>query len=135
TLQSLTLQMTMKHPASLLACMAICLALLCCRCYYSEIGGGRKQLIVTQWDAFGYYLYLPATVIYQDYKKLDWAPAVDKRYNVTGGGGLPVQQLDNGNKVCKYLGGVAILQAPLFALAHSIARLCGYPADGFSPVY
>jgi hypothetical protein len=125
----------MKYPASFIACLAICMVLLGYRSYYSEIGDSRKELFVTQWDAFGYYLYLPAAFIYHDYKKLDWADSADRKYHVTGGGGMPVQHLDNGNVVCKYLCGVAILQAPLFAIAHGISKACGYPADGFSPVY
>lgn len=125
----------MKARASLISCLIIALVLLGYRSYYSEIGGGKKELIITQWDAFGYYLYLPATLIYHDYKKLDWISTVDKQYNVSGGGSMPVIRLDNGNKVSKYFCGVAVVQAPLFALAHVIAKTCGCPADGFSPIY
>ncbi|MEO6830768.1 MAG: glycosyltransferase family 39 protein, partial [Chitinophagaceae bacterium] len=88
-----------------------------------------------QWDAFGYYQYLPATFIYHDLKTWKWADDIDRKYNVTGGGGLPVVPLDNGNKVCKYFGGVAILQLPFFAMGHCIAGLAHYPQDGFSAPY
>lgn len=125
----------MKHRASLAACLLIAAVLIGYRSYYSDIGGARKGLIITQWDAFGYYLYLPAITIYGDYKKLEWATSVDKRYNVTGGGAMPSVKLDNGNNVSKYLGGVALLQAPLFVAAHLYAKAAGYPADGFSAPY
>ena len=125
----------MKYPASLLTCLAICAVLFGYRSYYTDKGSLQKPLMVTQWDAFGYYLYLPATAIYHDYKKLDWAAAVDEKYNVTGGDGMPVQHLDNGNNVCKYLGGVAILQLPLFGIAHFCAKITDSPADGFSAPY
>jgi hypothetical protein len=123
------------RKASFISCLFIAFVLVAYRGYYSDIGGERKGLVITQWDAFGYYLYLPATIIYHDYKKLEWAAGVDKKYNVTGGDGMPVQQLDNGNKVTKYLGGVAILQLPFFTLGHIIAKLSGQPTDGFSPPY
>jgi len=125
----------MRYPASFVSCCIVIVLLFGYRSHYSDIGGARKQLVVTKWDAFGYYLYLPALFIYEDYKKLSWAGVIDKQYHVTGGDGLPVQHLDNGHKVCKYLGGVAILQAPFFFTACAIARVTGYPADGFSPPF
>lgn len=125
----------MKHKASLFSCLLIAFVLLAYRGYYSDIGGARKDLVITRWDAFGYYLYLPATLLYHDYKKLDWASAIDRQYNVTGGDGMPVQNLENGNKVTKYLGGVAILQAPFFGIGHLIAKATNKPTDGFSPPY
>lgn len=124
----------MKGRASLLACIVIAAVMLGYRCYYSDIGGAGKALMVTRWDAFGYYLYLPATCIYGDYRKLAWAEAKDAQYGL-GGNGLPVVPLDNGNRVCKYLCGVAIMQAPLFAIAHAAAGVSGYTQDGFSPPY
>ena len=125
----------MKYPASLVACLTICAVLLGYRSHYTDKGSPGKPLMLTQWDAFGYYLYLPATIIYHDFKKLDWATAVDQKYNVTGGDGMPVQHLENGNKACKYFGGVALLQLPLFTIAHLWAKSTGSPADGFSPPY
>ncbi len=125
----------MKHPASFISCLLIGLTLLFYRTVYSPAGGETKPLVVTQWDAFGYYLYLPAVFIYEDHKRLAWAPAIDAQYNVTGGSGMPVQPLQNGNQVCKYLCGVAILQAPLFLLAHAVSKVSGLPADGFAPAY
>jgi hypothetical protein len=125
----------MKHKVSLICCLLIAVVLLAYRGFYSDIGGARKDLVITRWDAFGYYLYLPATFLYHDYKKLDWAAAADKQYNLTGGDGMPLQTLGNGNRADKYLCGVAILQAPFFLIAHLIAQAGGWPADGFSPPY
>ncbi len=124
----------MKVSASLRSCLLIAAVMLCYRCYYSDLSGTQQKLFVTQWDAFGYYLYLPATLIYHDYDKLDWADSLDRRYHL-GGDGLPVVPLTNGNRVCKYLGGVALMQAPLFAAGHIAAKLSGAPQDGFSPPY
>jgi hypothetical protein len=125
----------MKHRLSLWSCLIITVVLLAFRVFYSDIGAARKQLILTQWDAFGYYLYLPATAIYHDYKKLNWAEAMDKKYLVSGGGAMPFIALENGNRVSKYLCGVALLQSPFFAVGHLIAKATGRPADGFSAPY
>jgi len=123
-----------RAPRSLLACLLILLTMLSFRFYNSDLGA-KQELVLTRWDAFGYYYYLPAPTIYHDYKQLAWADSIDKRYNVTGGDGMPVQVLENGNKVSKYLCGVAILEAPFFAVGHWVAGLRGDPQDGFSPPY
>lgn len=125
----------MKNLFSFITVLIIGFVLIGYRVHYSNLGRPNKPLIITQWDAFGYYQYLPAAFIYHDLKTWKWAEKVDKTYNVTGGNGLPVARLDNGNLVCKYLGGVAIMQLPFFVLGHTVARLTHYPRDGFSPPY
>ncbi|MEO6830976.1 MAG: hypothetical protein ABI378_01975, partial [Chitinophagaceae bacterium] len=125
----------MKSRFSILAILFIGCVLIGYRVHYSNLGAEKKAFSITQWDAFGYYHYLPATFIYHDLKTWKWADDIDRKYNVTGGGGLPVVALDNGNKVCKYLGGVAILQLPFFGIGHCIAGLAHYPQDGFSAPY
>jgi len=89
----------------------------------------------TTWDALGYYIYLPSTLIYQDATELDWFPAIDSAYNVSGGKLYQANIEDNGNYVFKYLGGVAIMELPFFAIGHIIASNSNYPADGFSAPY
>lgn len=89
----------------------------------------------TTWDALGYYIYLPSTFIYQDVKQLDWFPAIDSTYNVSGGKLYQASPKEDGNYVFKYLGGVAIMEAPFFAIGHFIASNSNYPADGFSAPY
>lgn len=125
----------MKFPASFISCCLVALLLICFRISYSDIGSQKRVLNITQWDALGYYSYLPEIFIYHDLKSWNWAEAMDKKYNVTGGDALPVQHLENGNRVCKYLGGVAMIQAPFFGIAHFIAKATGHPTDGFSPPY
>lgn len=89
----------------------------------------------TSWDAFGYYLYLPATFIYQDVDELKWVPEIDAKYHVTGGYYYQAVPLENGNYVCKYLGGVAIMELPFFAIGHVAAGITNHPQDGFSAPY
>lgn len=105
------------------------------RVAYSGLCKGNPPLKITEWDAFGYYIYLPSIFIYHDYKKLEWIPAIDKKYSVTGGDGIQAQKADNGNYAFKYLGGVAVMELPFFLIAHWVAKDTGYPPDGFSPPY
>jgi hypothetical protein len=122
----------MKTRFSLAACFIVLAVLLCFR--FATISAG-KPLKITTWDAFGYYMYLPATIIYHDFNKLDWVPNIDNQYAVTGGDGVQAEKAENGNYVFKYLGGVAILQLPFFLYAHCATNFCGCPADGFSSMY
>ena len=80
-------------------------------------------MIVTNWDGLGYYMYLPSGFIYNDYSKLEWLPEMDKKYHLTEGQMYQANKAKNGNYVNKYLGGVAILQAPLFGIAHRLKHL------------
>lgn len=125
----------MKAIYSIIACIAIFLTLLQYRVAHSDMASGNRTLKVTEWDAFGYYAYLPAIFIYHDVKHLDWLTDIDKKYAVTGGNGWQAEKQPNGNYVFKYLGGVAILELPLFCIGHCIALMKGYPPDGFSPPY
>jgi hypothetical protein len=94
-----------------------------------------KNLMVTDWDALGYYMYLPGIFIYDDYKKFDWLAEINEKYAVTGGDFYQASKLENGNYVGKYFAGVAILQSPLFFIGHLSAGMLGYDQDGFSPPY
>ncbi len=91
--------------------------------------------MVTNWDGLGYYMYLPSGFIYDDFSKLEWLPEMNKKYHLSEGDLYQAHKADNGNYVNKYLGGVSIMQAPLFGIAHLIALNSDYPADGFSPPY
>ncbi len=124
----------MKNILSLISCFIICAVLLVYRVAYSPTHTGRP-LKITEWDAFGYYLYLPSTFIYHEAKELKWCDSIDRKYALSGGTGLPVERAENGNLVNKYLCGVAIMQLPWFAIAHLIAPSLGYPQDGYSPPY
>jgi hypothetical protein len=77
----------MKSRLSLLATMIVSLVLLWTRIEYSELRGW-SPMKVTQWDALGYYQYLPATFIYHDIKRQDWVEHIDSTYHVIGTSGL-----------------------------------------------
>lgn len=86
------------------------------------------------WDVSGYYLYLPAALIYGDMKQLNWWGAVEERYTPGPGMGQAFQH-PSGNYVMKYPMGQALQFLPWFTLAHVFGPLFGYPDDGFSPPY
>ena len=88
------------------------------------------------WDVFGYYLYLPATVIHNDIALRDraWLDTVMTEYEPSA---TLYQLVDgpDGVRVIKYSAGMAIAYAPWFLLAHGLAGPLGWPADGLSPPY
>lgn len=91
------------------------------------------------WDVSGYYLYLPAIFIYHDLKELKFLPAIFEKYKPSIS---PDQAFALGNTpqgrphyVMKYSAGMAVLYLPFFLLAHLVALLGPWPADGFSWPY
>lgn len=88
------------------------------------------------WDVFGYYLYLPATFIYDDpgLENLEWLDEIKEKYQPSATFYQLVDGTD-GKKVIKYTSGLALLYSPFFLIAHWIAPALGYPADGFSLPY
>jgi len=124
----------MKNIFSFLVCCIVVLVFFYHRIYYSDIRSS-EPLKLTTWDALGYYLYLPAIVIYHDVKEMAWFPEIDKKYSVSGGWVYQYNKFKNGNCVFKYLGGLAIVELPFFLIGHSAAKLLGYEQDGFSPPY
>lgn len=86
------------------------------------------------WDVSGYYLYLPAIFIYNDLEKVAFLPGILEKYqpSFAQDQAFPIE---NGNQVMKYSAGMAVLYLPFFAIGNAIAKLTGYPADGFSLPY
>jgi hypothetical protein len=123
-----------KNWFSFTSLCLVALLLIFYRVSHSSIHSDRP-LMVTTWDAFGYYMYLPSAFIYDDFTELKWLPEKDSQYGLTGGELYQANKHKNGNYVNKYLGGVAILQLPFFGLGHLIASNSHYKADGFSPPY
>jgi hypothetical protein len=124
----------MKNIFSFIACCVLGITLL----HYRTIHSGLRSdipLKVTTWDALGYYMYLPSIFIYQDIRDLKWLTEIDSIYSVTGGEVYQAHKNESGNFVFKYLGGISIMEAPLFFVGHFIATNTHYKADGFSPPY
>ncbi|MBX2891142.1 MAG: hypothetical protein KF734_09470 [Saprospiraceae bacterium] len=101
--------------------------------YYPKWKQSRTEATLT-WDVSGYYLYLPAALIYKDMKQLGWWGGVEQQYYPGPGMGQAYQH-PSGNWVMKYPMGQALQFLPWFAAAHLLAEPLGYPADGFSLPY
>lgn len=88
------------------------------------------------WDIYGYYLYLPATFIYNDIGIQDrsWYNTFNSTYQQ----GRPSYQTwegVDGKLVNVYPTGAAIFNLPFFLTAHLLASTGLAPADGLSPPY
>lgn len=91
---------------------------------------------VLSWDVTGYYIYLPATFIYDDLtvQNKQWVDDIIEKYKPSATFYQAVKQPD-GRWVMRYTSGLALINAPFFFAAHGYAGLAGYPQDGFSPPY
>ncbi|MCB9345687.1 MAG: hypothetical protein H6576_18515 [Lewinellaceae bacterium] len=114
--------------------------LLCCALilassflYYTKWQQTNTEATIS-WDVSGYYLYLPAVIIYKDVKALKWWPHINEKYNPGPGMGQAFKH-ESGNFVMKYSMGQALQFLPWFMCAHMLAEPLGYPADGFSKPY
>ncbi len=88
------------------------------------------------WDAFGFYYYFKLVFIDQNLivDNLSSANLIFEKYN-PGPGLYQLTGLDNGRYVVRYPAGQAVLYLPFFIIAHVIALLSDFPADGFSRPY
>lgn len=96
-------------------------------------------VVINDGDAFGYFAYLPATLIYGDVLTFEQTyeareaekgkpkPSDKAFYNETA--------QPNGHILNKYTCGVAIMASPFFLLAHILAEPLGFTANGFSKIY
>ncbi len=87
---------------------------------------------VIVWDIISYYTYLPATFIYND---VSLSYAFEENADPVVQGKTWSYKLPNGNRVLKMSMGVAIMCTPAFLVAHSLAPLLGYTANGYTPPY
>lgn len=90
-----------------------------------------------QWDASGYYLYLPAIFIYHDLGRLQFYHDLNSKYHMC----------DTGKEYCifdepgrkknnKYAIGTCFFELPFFLAAHAYClTTSSHPPDGFSTPY
>jgi hypothetical protein len=84
-------------------------------------------------DGLGYYSYLPAIFIYNDYQFSFTTNVSEKNPQVNFGGGFLNET--NKGKVNKYYVGLSILCLPFFLIAHFLAIIFSLQADGYSQIY
>ncbi len=89
-------------------------------------------------DALGYYLYLPATLLYDGpVSILDKPPTAIAEPGVRSQlvAAKDVLRTEKGHLIIQYTYGVALLETPAFIAAHLYAKAAGVVADGFSEPY
>lgn len=99
--------------------------------------GKDNNLGVVDWDNFGYYLYLPATFIYDDLKLQndDLIIEIQKKYDLSDSY-YQAHGIHNGNRIIQYTSGFAFIYSPAFFAGHLWASLNSkYAIDGFSLPY
>lgn len=80
-------------------------------------------------DGLGYYSYLPAIFIYNDYQ-FSFIDDIKKTHPQINFGNGFLNKTDEGN-VNKYYIGLSILLLPFFLLAHFIASIFNLSPDGY----
>ena len=98
-----------------------------------------KDLRVLNYDVEAYYHYLPSSFIYGDVRDLDHVYDIDaKLHPIDGQMRFGIFHVNETGFDCiKYTYGVALLEAPLFFIAHAYCLWSGtsHPADGYSAPY
>lgn len=93
------------------------------------------QSRVLQWDAAGYYLYLPAIFVHHDLRDLHFRHQLVRDYAPSGSGFDSAFPHPSGHMVLKYPAGLALQELPFFLVAHALAEPLGYAPDGYSDPY
>jgi len=102
--------------------------------YYPKWQQARTEATIS-WDVSGYYLYLPAFLIYNDAKELKFNEAIIEKYYPAPNVEQQAFRHESGNYVFKYPAGQAIQWLPFFGIAHLVALSTDFPADGYSAPY
>lgn len=124
----------MRSPyASLAVAVVFVVQVLALGVYYPKWRLSGPEALIS-WDVAGYYMYLPAGLVYGDLAGGSYDSVV------TAYGAAPAQDYNfahaSGARVMKYPLGQALQFAPFFAVAHAFAKTsAAYPADGFSRPY
>ena len=90
--------------------------------------GGKRSSTFFHLDSGGYYIYLPDTFIYHDYR-FKFIGDIHQKY-FSSSGNFDFRQKND--IVNKWFCGTAIAIAPFFFLAHLISLLTGTSPDGYT---
>ncbi len=124
-----------KNKTSFIVLLFIVASMLACN-YRSYNQRYKTNPYPIAWDVYGYYLYLPATFIYQDpgLENNKWLDDIHQKYHPSP----TVYQYTKGKgnkQVIIYNIGYSFVYAPGFFIAHYLAKSLGFAADGFSKPY
>jgi hypothetical protein len=125
----------LKNKLSALVIGLIILSMVVCK-YRALQEKDDENPYPIAWDVYGYYLYLPATFIYNDLglKNKQWIEDTRTKYNPSPS----IYQVTNGknnSQVIIYNIGYSFIYAPGFFIAHALTPLLDQEADGFSKPY
>lgn len=99
----------------------------------ASINGYQNKTIIS--DGRGYYAYLPALFIYNDPTFLASLEAEKNQVNSENFSQYYLFKNEEGNYYNKYFPGVAVMQAPFFALATVATYVVGHRVTGYSNTY
>ena len=121
----------MKFPRSLSLLILVLISLILSTYRITNVSDRE-----TSWDVLGYYLYLPATFVYDQpmLNDVEWLRKINAEKDLTGTL-YQVSSNDQGEPMYFFLMGMSILYLPFFLIGHVTAGIFGYPADGFSYPY
>lgn len=85
-------------------------------------------------DGRGYYAYLTAGFIYQDFSYSSNAKAIEDQLGFSMSHHY-ILETEDGEQFNKTFPGVAICMAPLFFIAYFLSFLLGYPLNGYSDLF
>ncbi len=124
----------MQKHFSLVAYLISCFVIIAVALWYPKWEKPGTEATLS-WDVMGYYLYLPAGIIYDDLRQLEFKAEILKKYRPTDSFHQAFKHKKSGNYVMKYSIGLAVLYSPFFLLGHAYALISDYPPDGFSLPY
>ncbi|MFI5148471.1 MAG: hypothetical protein ACHQRM_01980 [Bacteroidia bacterium] len=127
------LKLLPRNLVSFITAILVCSILIWGKC--NNNFKDKVSLAIT-WDIYGYYLYLPSVFIYHDpdLENKVWLDKIQSQYPSSSY--IYQYSLTKVNRrVNTYPMGLAIFYTPAFLIGHTIARIAGFPADGFSPPY
>jgi len=104
--------------------------------FYLQFG---KKSTTFYGDSLGYYLYLPATFIYNNHKDITTYPNEGELPEsvrwYTGQLKTDAVKTPKGYVLNQYTYGIAFFELPFFLIAHGIEKAKDLPANGFSNTY
>mgnify|MGYP001161054577 CR=1 FL=1 len=109
--------------------------LLCC----AFIVGQRFSNVTEKeisWDVLGYYTYLPATIIHDDFllEDVSWLKKEVSERDLAGTLYF-ISENSEGKPMYFFMMGMALFFLPWFLIGHAIALGFDFPSTGFSPPY
>ncbi|MGN6644927.1 MAG: hypothetical protein ACTHJT_00245 [Cytophaga sp.] len=124
----------MKAKGTFFICILFSLFVIIGNKVYLERAQRHESISYIAWDAYGYYLYLPAFIIHQDpCLQGDWPEKLNEKYKPTAT--FYQVATKDGRRTIIYNIGYSICYLPAFLAGHVIAIIGGFDVDGMSPPY